>query len=145
MVEWIPSAPTTRSYTPVVPSEKRTRFASPSSSSAVTERPSRTGTSTLPARRASWSAARRIATQVATPLPVAANVDVRELAPTVVEKPLPHDRVRTRSHVRPDPELVERPDAVARQVQASTPRLPLAHPLDDLGLDLPPPDCPAER
>ena len=70
-------------------------------------------------------------------VPVAANVDVGEQAATVVENPLPHDRVRTSGQLRPDSELVERPDAVAGQVQAGAARLPLGHPLDDLGRDLP--------
>ena len=78
-------------------------------------------------------------------VPVAANVDVGEPAATVVEKPLPHDRVRASSQLRPDPELVERPDAVARQVQAGAARLPLGHPLDDLGRDVPPPEGAGKR
>ena len=66
-------------------------------------------------------------------VPVLVNVDVGEPAATVVENALPHDRVRTSSQLRPDPELVERPDAVARQVQAGAARLPLGHALDDIG------------
>ena len=69
-------------------------------------------------------------------VPIAADVDVGEQATAVVEKPLPHDRVRT-SQLRPDPELVERSDAVAGQVQAGAAGVPLGHPLDDLGRDLP--------
>ena len=78
-------------------------------------------------------------------VPVAANVDVGEQAATVVEEPLPHDRVRTRCELRPDPELVERPDAVARQIQAGAARRPLGHPLDDLDRDVPQPEGAGKR
>lgn len=72
-------------------------------------------------------------------VPIAANVDVGELAATVVEEPLSYDRVRTSGQLRPDPELAERSDAVARQVQAGAADVPGGHPLDDLGRNLPHP------
>ena len=70
-------------------------------------------------------------------VPIAADVDVGKQAAAVVEEPLSYDRVRMSSQLRPDPELVERSDAVAGQVQAGAADVPLGHPLDDLGRDLP--------
>ena len=78
-------------------------------------------------------------------VPVAANVDVGEPAAAVVEKPLSHDRVRASSQFLPEPELAERSDAVARQVQAGAARLPRGHPLDDFGRDVPLPEGAGKR
>jgi hypothetical protein len=71
-------------------------------------------------------------------LPVAANVDVGQQTATMVEKALSHDGVRASCHLRPDPELLERPGAVARQVHAGATRLPLRRPVHDLARDAAP-------
>ena len=77
--------------------------------------------------------------------PVAINVDVGEQTASVVEKPLPHDGARASGHLRQDPELVERPRAVAGQVHAGATRLPLGCPLDDLGRDAAEPQSAGKR
>ena len=90
--EWIPSAPTTRSKVPDVPSSKVTPTASDRSSIAVTVRPNRIGTSAAPSARVRCSSSRWRATGGATSRHQPGLVEVDEPTPPVVVEPTARDR-----------------------------------------------------